>query len=179
MTIEFIGVLVAIGGLIVTIAVFIFSNREQVRLQRADFIYRLNDKYDSICAFRAEHPEIMQSAASWSDTPHANMDKRERAYSYYAGMTLGFVEIATYSTFISKTITKRDFVDFIRPMIVQEVTFNLPIFRHFARMGYISEQSRDLLADVIAEIEHQNVSARTARRAHERAAVDDSTCGAA
>jgi hypothetical protein len=160
MTVEFLGILVAITGLIVTIVVFIFQSAAQVRLRKADFVYLLNDKYDQICAFRSEHSEVMQFAESWSDKPMATMDAKEKAYFYYAGMTLGFVEIAVYSTFVSKTLTKRDFIDFIRPMIVQEVTFNLPIFRHFCQNGYISQRSKDLLCDVISEIQGRHANAR-------------------
>lgn len=160
MSFEFFGILMAIAGLIVTIVVFIFQSATQARLHKADFVYRLNDKYDQICKFRSEHPEVMQSAESWSDKPLATMDTSEKAYFYYAGMTLGFIEIAVYSTFVSRTITKRDFVDFIRPMIVQEVTFNLHIFRHFAQSGYISQRSKDLLSDVISEIQYQHANAR-------------------
>lgn len=162
MTFEFIGTLVAIVGLIVTIMIFTVQSVAQVRIQKADFVYRLNDKYDQICEFRAEHPEIMEYAESWSDKPLATMDEKERAYVYYAGMTLGFLEIAVYSTFVSGTLTERDFVDFIRPMIVQEVTFNLPIFRHFARSGYLSQGSKDLLNNVISEIEHRDANAPSA-----------------
>ena len=160
MTFEFLGILMAMAGLIVTIVVFIFQSATQARLRKADFVYRLNDKYDQICEFRCEHPEIMQPAESWSDKPLTTMDTNEKAYFYYAGMTLGFIEIAVYSTFVTGTITKRDFVDFIRPMIVQEVTFNLPIFRHFAHNGYISQQSRNLLSDVISEIQYQHANVR-------------------
>ena len=160
MTVEFLGILMAIAGLIVTIAVFIFQSAAQMRLQKADFVYRLNDKYDQICEFRSEHPELMQFAESWSDKPLPAMDIKEKSYFYYAGMTLGFIEIAVYSTFVSRTLTKRDFVDFIRPMIVQEVSFNLPIFRHFAHSGYISQRSKDLLSNVISEIQYQHANAR-------------------
>jgi hypothetical protein len=158
MTIESVGILVAIAGLILTIVVFIIQSRAQVRIQKADFVYRLNDKYDSICQFRSEHPEIMQFADSWSNKPLVGMDVGERAYFYYAGMTLGFLEIAVYSTFVSGILTKRDFVNFIRPMIVQEVAFNLPIFRDFAHNGYISQRSKDLLNKLVLEIESRNTN---------------------
>lgn len=160
MSIEFITAMAATGGVIATVIVFIFQSRASTRLQKAEYVYRLNDKYDQICRFRCENPQIMAWAENWTEKPLAEMNPEERAYYHYAGMTLGFFEIAVYSTFVARTLTMNDFREYVRPMMLQEVTYNLPIFKWFAAAGFLAARSKEVLQDLLSEIEGQGEPTR-------------------
>ena len=109
MTAEYLGVMVALGGLTATVLVFIVQLRTSIRFQRAEYVYRLNEKYDQLCRFRCEHPKLMEFAEPWAEKAMNQMTPDERAYYYYAGMTLGVLETAVYSTFVARTLSLRDF----------------------------------------------------------------------
>ena len=52
--------LAAIAGLIITLIIFAYQVRDQIRLRRAEFIIRLEDKYDQLCAARVQNPCMMR-----------------------------------------------------------------------------------------------------------------------
>ena len=147
------GVLVTLGGLIATILVFIKQSRISLCYQKAEYVYRLNDKYDDLCRFRCEHPKLMELAPLWTDKPLNLMTAEERAYHYYAGMTLGVFETAIYATFVAHTLSIEDYGEYVRPMLLQEVGYNLPVFKQFAERGSLAGQSKQVLQGMLAEIE--------------------------
>ena len=153
MTAEYLGVMVALGGLTATVLVFIVQLRTSIRFQRAEYVYRLNEKYDQLCRFRCEHPKLMEFAKPWAEKAMNQMTLDERAYYYYAGMTLGVLETAVYSTFVARTLSLRDFQEYVRPMLLQEVQYNLPVFRWFAERGFLAAQSKRILQEMLLQID--------------------------
>ncbi|MBM4356250.1 MAG: hypothetical protein FJ109_21080, partial [Deltaproteobacteria bacterium] len=151
MNIDSWGLLVGLGGLISTVVIFILQNKERIRLQKSSYVFRLNDKYDEICHFGATHPAVMALASRWPERPLADSGLQEispeqRAYCFFAGMSLGFFETAVYSYRVAKVLTEKEFEDWVRPMMRQLVRRNLPAFKGFAVRGSLSAHSKQMLA---------------------------------
>ncbi len=126
-------------GLIIALLVFIRQSRAQIKMQQAEYVYRLVDKYDAICLYKSQHPEVLSPK-----------DGRERrAYEHFAEMTLGFIEISSYMTFVDKTFSKKVYEDFIMPMIRLEVLNNAEIMKTFAEHGEISDITKKIILEIL------------------------------
>ncbi len=150
--------LIATLGLIITLFVFWLQSREQTRVQKAEFLFRLTEKYDQVCQFRAEHPELTTRAAGWTWRPPAEMDEADRRYFHYAEMTLGLFETASYCAFVGRTITPQDYERFLLPVLRQEVSDHRPVFRFFAQEGAVSKEAREGILRILAEVESRETS---------------------
>lgn len=154
---EFISSLITATGLIIALLTFAWQARNNIRTQRAEYIYRLEDKYDDICKQRSERPQLMRTADTWATQsahkPYSALSDEERAYYHHAETVIGLIEIATYMTFADKTIPQKAFTRFIRPMIALEVRYNRAIFEQFLASGSlaISNRSAQLIRTLLAE----------------------------
>ena len=158
MSTEMLASLTAAIGVIIALVTFVIQARAQIRIQRAEYIYRLEDKYDEICRLRSERPELMVTAAKWANKPYAEMDTAEREYYHHGEMVLGFIEIATYMRYVDKTLLPKAFTTFVRPMIVLEMSYNCRLMKMFATRhdSSISEQSRRLIGEILSEQVNQD-----------------------
>ena len=112
------------GGIIIALIVFIINFRIKIKIQKAEYLYRLEDKYDKICEFRASHVELVEIGEAWKEKEYSDYNKLEKQYWYFYEMTFGFIETAVYMTFKDKSISEKDFHDFLLPLIDMEIKYN-------------------------------------------------------
>jgi hypothetical protein len=124
MTVQEFANIAALVSVFVTLVIFIFQSRTLIRVQRAEYIYRLEDKYDSICLMRLTNPTLMECARDWEEKNYGQMNEEQRSYYHYGEMILGFFEVATYMNKVDRTIPDRIFNSFVSPMIKLELTYN-------------------------------------------------------
>lgn len=120
-------------------------------MQRAEYLYRLEDKYDQICEFRSKYPQIIRMAEQKRLKKYNDMSNEERAYYYYVEMIVGFIEVATYMAFIAKSITKKVYNNFIFPMIKVKVNYNRTLIESFTNNpeSLISDHSRKQIKNIL------------------------------
>jgi hypothetical protein len=146
-------------ALFVTLIIFTFERRTQNRLLRIQYLVQAQDKYDSICAIRSQNPDFILIGHTWSPKRFEVMTEREISYYHYIEMTLGFIETYVYLTFVSKTVPRKMFFEFIEPMIWLEVSYNVAAFEHFAKARSISPRACAFLQFVTSEIKNKQQTA--------------------
>jgi len=162
MNIQEVASIAALLSVFVTLVIFIIQSRVQIRIQRSEYIYRLEDKYDQICLLRLHNPRLIECAAKWQEKEYKDMDEAERAYYHYGEMILGFVEIATYMNKVDRSIPDRIFRTFVTPMIRMELGYNAKLIETLVNRVGLSTLTQDLIHSHIREMNDAEVSGPTA-----------------
>lgn len=136
-------ILVVFTGVYVYLTYGLWKN--QITQRRADFILRLESKYDEICTARMNNPAIMRCAQNCQYKAYAEMSNDEQSFYHYCEMVLGFIEMSVYMNKVDHTLSDKMFDTFVVPMIRLELTYNGPILEKIATAIGLSEQSKDLI----------------------------------
>jgi hypothetical protein len=145
MTIQEIANIAALVSVFITLVIFIFQSRALIRVQRAEYIYRLEDKYDQICLLRLKNPRLVECADEWQEKDYAEMNDAERSYYHYGEMILGFFEVATYMNKVDKTIPDRIFNSFVSPMIRLELNYNAKLIENLIQRVGLSSLTKEVI----------------------------------
>jgi hypothetical protein len=152
MTIQEFANIAALASVFVTLVIFIIQSHVLIKVQRAEYIYRLEDKYDQICLLRLQNPNLMECATKWREKDYEDMDNAERAYYHYGEMILGFIEIATYMNKVDKTIPDKVFRTFVTPIIRMELSYNGKLIESLVCKAGLSALTQELIDSHISEM---------------------------
>ena len=139
-------------SVLVALITFIIQSRTQIKIQRAEYIFRIVDKYDEICRIRVDNPDLIKTASTWeSKKNYEDFNKAEREYYHYGEMVIGFIEISSYMKNIDKTLSEKAFNDFVLPIIKLEVKYNNRLLSAFVseKDNSISDYAQKLIEDLL------------------------------
>ena len=152
-----ISIIVAVISIFIIIFQFKKQIKEQIRMQRAEYVYRLEDKYDNICEYRSQHPNIIETAKKWKSKNYSDLKNEEKRYYHYAEMVIGFIEIAIYMRYKDKSLSEDVFNKFITPMIIIEVNYNIALIKEFLDTAIMSSCSKEFIKEVIKLLEKYKI----------------------
>ena len=158
----------ALLGVLVTLIIFIIQNRALIRVQRAEYIYRLEDKYDQICLLRLQNPALLKYSRNWEDKDYESMSDAERSYFHYGELILRFVEVATYMNKVDKAIPDKVFRTFITPMICMELSYNAKLIETMVNKAGLSRLTQELIQDHLRTMD----SIRIAKEKNSKVIID-------
>jgi hypothetical protein len=148
---------IAIIGTIISALLAYLSYSLSRQSQRATMQRSIEDIYDKMVRYRAEHPEVMKLCYRWNsesfDAIYRQLNAEEVQwvnYYNYAELVSGFLNAVLYGRKI-KLLDRHAYEGHYKPLVKLLVTENYPYFLSILDAPYLSAFIRDFINDLKSE----------------------------
>jgi hypothetical protein len=151
---DWLSIYIAVIGTIISALLAYLSYSLNKQSQRASMQRSIEDVYDKMVKYRAEHPEVMKLCYRWNNDSFAAIYRQRNAeevrwanYYNYAELVSGFMNAVLYGRKI-KLLDHHAYEGHYKPLVKLLVTENYPYFQSILDYPYLSSFIKEFIHDL-------------------------------
>jgi len=154
---DWLSIYIAIIGTIISALLAYLSYSLNRQSQRASMQRSIEDIYDKMVRYRAEHPEVMKLCSRWNSNSFNAIYRQLNAdevqwvnYYNYVEFVSGFLNTVLYGRKI-RLLDRQAYEGHYEPLVKLLVTENYPYFLSILDYPYLSSFIKDFIRDLKSE----------------------------
>jgi hypothetical protein len=154
---DWLSIYIAIIGTVISALLAYLSYSLNRQSQRASMQRSIEDIYDKMVNYRAEHPEVMKLCYRWNDGSFDAIYRQRNAeevqwvtYYNYVELVSGFLNAVLYGRKI-RLLDQHAYEGHYKPLVKLLVTENYPYFLSIMDYPYLSSFIKEFMSDLKSE----------------------------